>query len=351
MSKIIKVYFELSFRCNLKCKFCYAWDIQNKENIWLNYFDFKSKYETINYIKKIFCDDWYLYDIDILWWESLLNKDFIDLIFYITNNFNIRNINLTTNATLLNKELILSLLKVWITHFRVSLHWLEIKHNYLVWKDVFNKVIESLIILSELKCNIIIIFVYNNINKSDLLELIIFLKNNKIKYWDLFIEFVEFSWFWLKNIKELNLLYNRKLKKYFNKQLNYIIKINSFLNIAISNFPKCMLDDEFHKCIDDNFNQTDNFGLYFPLLTRKTFQSFWREELNIIINSNIEKWYKKSCQLRIDKKFIQDKCITCEYNKNCYLLITENILYDYLWLETHKRKHYFEINNIIVWQE
>lgn len=344
---IVKIYIELSYRCNLKCKFCYAWDIQNISNFKVNYFDFKSEEEIILNLNKIFIDKDFIYDIDILWWESYLNNKIFFIISYIRNNFKVKNISLTTNWTLLNKNSILKLKESWISEFRISLHWLKKIHNFLVWKDVFDLVIKNLKYLSINNINFTLIFVYNNINKGEILNLILFLKKNFINIKKIFIEFVEISWFWLENIDILNILYNEKQSILFNKQLKYISEIFPDISIAISNYPKCKLNKVYHEIIDEVSTDNSWTVFYYPRLVRKLYKWFSEDQIKEISKKHFKLWYKIYYRKKIDIKYIINKCYECSFNKECFLLDEETILFDYLKFNFNKRLSYFQINNII----
>ena len=344
---IIKIYLELTFKCNLKCKFCYVWDMQNEKH---EYFDIKNLTDIKKNIDKIFID-WkeHTYHVDILWWESLLNPFFFEIVWYISNKNNIARFTLTSNTTLLSDSVISKIKESAINELRISIHWLEKTHNHIVGWNVFSNVINSLFLLKKYNINYTLIYVYNNLNKNELLDLLLFLNKEGISPCSIFIEFIEFSWYALNNIDELNLVYNNNLKKDVSSLLREIKKISN-INPAISNFPKCMLPINYHDYIDDNYSEWHRYELYYPWLARKSLFWFSNDNQRKIIKNNLINGYKINFQKKLDIKYIPNNCNMCEFKDNCYLLTKESILYDYLWKEFLKRKHYFEINNEIVWK-
>lgn len=350
MSKIIKVYIELTFKCNLKCKFCYVWEMQEEENYKHHLLDVGDDFLYQN-IDAIFHEGKYTYDVDILGWESTLNKNIIKILSYITTRNSIRRLTLTTNATFLSQQLLTELKNSGVDEFRVSLHWLESTHNAIVWRDVFQKVIHSLGIFKELFIPYTLVFVVNNINKFDILPLIEFLDSKKILPEWLFFEFVEFSWYAHRNISELNLVYDKAFVVYFNKTLHSIQIQYPRLGFIVTNYPKCVLDVDFHSIIDDGYFDSHRYELYYPYLARKSLFWFSFNEQRELIKKNIERGYKINFQKKLQDEFIPDECFTCKYNKNCYLLSKETILHEYLQKDFLKRKQYFEINKkILPWK-
>ena len=342
--QIVKVYFELTFLCNLKCKFCYAGDMQNPLYQSKHILSSWSFEQTKKDLDIIFCDGKnVVYDVDILWGESLLNRFFFDAISYISKNYSIRRFTLTTNATLINQNIIQKLKNSPINEVRVSLHGLEATHNMLVGKEVFQKVVHNLDIFKDSNIRYTLIYVYNNVNRNQIVDLLIFLEDRKILPESIFIEFVEFSGFALDHISELNLIYDKNLRDEFDTVLRTLKKILP-INISLSNFPKCMLSSDFHHYIDDWYSESHRYELYYPRLARKSLFGFSYQQQRDIIKSNFERGYKINFQKLLDRDYIPGICDTCKYKKNCYLLTKESILYDYLGYDFLKRKSYFEIN-------
>lgn len=140
-----KIYVEITNYCNLSCSFC---SIDNRKKKEMTTKEFQI---VINKIRK-YTDNIYLH----VKGEPLLHSD-LDSILKICNDNNI-NVSITTNGTLLEKQLPI-LLNRKIKQINVSLH----SENMI--KDYYNKVFNCCDKLS--KNNIIIyrIWVLNNLNK------------------------------------------------------------------------------------------------------------------------------------------------------------------------------------------
>jgi len=65
------------------------------------------------------------------------------------------------------------------------------------------------------------------------------------------------------------LVYDEDLKRELGSVLKEIATILP-INVSLSNFPKCMLDKEFHNSVDDNYNSAHRYEIYYPGLARKS---------------------------------------------------------------------------------
>ncbi len=346
MPKIIKVYLELTFLCNLKCKFCYVWDMQSLENRSFHQLDTNDQQKLVSYLHQIFFEQEndFVYDVDILWWEPTLSENLLFTVTYIYTHFKVRRFTLTSNGTTLVPESINKLSLAWIKEFRISLHWTEKIHNNLVWKNVFSRVIQSIQYLKERNISYTLIYVVNRSNYKDIIPLIQYLHSYSLLPWWIFFEFVEFSWYALGNEEDLALIYTKDIAISFNSSLNFLVNNFPQIWLVVTNFPKCILHIQYHTFIDDNYSQERRYELYKKWLARKSL--FWfsfREQRSIIAN-HFRQGFSINFQNKIDSQFIPDECSVCKYRNNCYLLVKETILYDYLQKPFLRRKSYFEIN-------
>lgn len=341
---IIKIYLEPTFKCNLHCKFCYVGEMQEQYTTQ-HLFEVEDKEQLIKNIDKIFPEEGeFTYDIDILWWEPNLNKNLNFIISHISRQYNTRRFTITSNATLYTQQKIKDLQASWITEFRISLHWTEQTHNSLVWSDVFSKVLESIGYLKNLKIPYTLIYVINQKNLEDILPLLDLLSHKNLLPGGIFFEFVEFSGYALQHIQDLNIVYSKEVTEKVNTIFSTIQKIYPTMGMAFTNIPKCVLDTQFHKEIDDSIWDKERYEMYIPNVVRKSFFGFSSLEERALVKSNLKNGYKVNFQSKIDAAYIPETCHTCEFNKWCYLLRKETILFEYLWEEFLKRKHYFEIN-------
>lgn len=340
---IIKIYLEPTFKCNLHCKFCYVGEMQEKHTQHL--FEVQDRQQLIENIDKVFVEEGSpTYDIDILWWEPNLNANLNFIVSYISRHYKTRRFTITSNATLYTQKKIQDLQTSWITEFRISLHWMEQTHNALVWKDVFLRVLESIGYLKTLKIEYTLIYVINQKNLEDILPLLDLLAHKNLLPGGIFFEFVEFSGYALQHIDDLNIIYTQKVTQSVNKVFSTIQKIYPSVWMAFTNIPRCILDTQFHEAIDDSIWEKERYEMYIPNVARKSFFGFSALEERALVKSNLKKGYKVNFQSKIDAAYIPETCSTCQYNKWCYLLRKETILFEYLWEEFLKRKHYFEIN-------
>lgn len=344
---IIKVYLEPTFKCNLHCKFCYVGEMQ-EQHTKQHVFEEQDIEQLKKNIDTVFLEEGNpTYDIDILWWEPNLNKNLNFIISYISRQYHTRRFTITSNATLYTQQKIQELQASWITEFRVSLHWLEQTHNSLVWSDVFSRVLESIRYLKDAKIAYTLIYVINQKNLEDILPLLDLLAGKDILPGGIFFEFVEFSGYALQHIQDLNIIYTKEVTQKLNSVFTEIWKIYPSVGMAFTNIPKCVLDTQFHKEIDDSIWDKERYEMYIPNVVRKSFFGFTSLEERALVKSNLKKGYKINFQSKIDPVYIPEACNTCEFNKWCYLLRKETILFEYLWEEFLKRKHYFEINKKI----
>jgi len=94
---------------------------------------------------------------------------------------------------MLEREVIQKLQNSAINELRISLHGLQETHNSLVGKNVFKKVIQNLFLLKDFGISYTLIYVYNNVNRDEIVPLLSLLQEKTILPEGIFIEFVEFS--------------------------------------------------------------------------------------------------------------------------------------------------------------
>ena len=164
-----------SDKCNFRCKFCPTSDLKlmqatDGRNYGNMDFDLYKKViddiaEFDNNIKMI-----YLYKDG----EPLLNPFFSDMIKYAKASKCIDNISATSNASLLNKELSLSIVEAGLDKLQISIEGINAEQYFNISnvKIDFNKLVDNIKFLYDNKkqCEIYIKIVGNNLTEQEKTE-------------------------------------------------------------------------------------------------------------------------------------------------------------------------------------
>ena len=140
--KVFKVFIELTYACNLKCKHCYLGnDINNVQT----YFTFERARKVIDQLDQIG-----VIEINFTGGELFANKDALRIIEYAcSKNFII---NILTNGTLVTEEIINKLTELPISGVRILMYGMKEFHdNFVGVKGAFDKSLQTLIRLNERK--------------------------------------------------------------------------------------------------------------------------------------------------------------------------------------------------------
>lgn len=133
-------YYEVTHRCNLKCKFCYASPGFTTERF---YGDFELSKKIVKRAKLI-----NIKTIVITGGEPLLRKDIFDIIAFAKNH--IDKVLITTNGTLIDREISKKLKECSPDIVSISLESsLKEQHDYLRGEGTFNKVLRAIDYLKE----------------------------------------------------------------------------------------------------------------------------------------------------------------------------------------------------------
>ncbi|MDI6860478.1 MAG: radical SAM protein [Caldisericia bacterium] len=159
--------------CNLRCKHCYQSKF-NKEN--------ELSFEKIIFIvdkisetlkdKKI--------SVNLTGGEPFLRNDILNIISYINEKENFKEINIITNGTILNEEIIIFLNKTdKFKYLKVSIEsYDEIKNDFIRGKGNFKKVTENIkYFLKLLNKKILIMITLSSLNYKDLISFFEFAKD------------------------------------------------------------------------------------------------------------------------------------------------------------------------------
>ncbi len=318
-NKVI-TYVNVNQKCNLKCRFCYLWNYLNKFNPLLN-----DNYDD-NYYSNIFMEkDIYenmTFTLRILLWESLLSFEFI-LEKNLFKKINIIEIN--TNGYFIDKFLIF-LDKNWLLSifedkiiFKVSIHWLKETHNNLVGTDVFLKVIWNIRILYKRKIRFSINYVVNNINIDDIIKFNFLIRNIANNIHIIYL-FLDYSWKWFDNYKELYIDFWDKYV--FNKLRNIFIYLEEKYGKNIESnvvFPFCLTKSINQKIISSPIGRSYHIWPWF-LTKLLLFDNKEKEES--LINLYKLKFssydaYEMKKNLVKSNKYLFDKCKNCRALGSC----------------------------------
>jgi radical SAM protein with 4Fe4S-binding SPASM domain len=145
--------FEVTLRCNLDCFYCY--------NVCKNKIPYPvEELDTQNTLKLIdrIIEDTKCIQLTFTGGEPYLRKDILQLARHVKEKG--ISLNIISNGTLLNKDLIKDSIESGITLFELPLLSSERAiHNELVRKDVFDRVTESIAYIKSFQGNVVTVFV------------------------------------------------------------------------------------------------------------------------------------------------------------------------------------------------
>lgn len=128
----LRYFFELTYRCNLQCPYCYVGAERSKEELTTD--------EWINVIKQI---PFYSF-VTLVGGEPLIRKDFVDILFAVSKKTSGK-LNVVTNGILINEEIIDAFIKSKMMLLSVSLDGYGENHDKNRAKDgIFDKIISNL---------------------------------------------------------------------------------------------------------------------------------------------------------------------------------------------------------------
>lgn len=138
--KIFKVFFELTYACNLKCKHCYLGDDVNS---------FKTKV-TLDNAKQVLdqLKDAGVVEVTFTGGECTCHPNFYEIVEYACNKGFI--VTILSNGTLMDTNLANKLVDLPISNVRISLYGLENYHdNFVGVKGAFQRSVDALIRLNQ----------------------------------------------------------------------------------------------------------------------------------------------------------------------------------------------------------
>ena len=251
----LRYFFELTYRCNLQCPYCYVGNDRNKEELTT-----EEWFSIINQIP------WYSF-VTLVGGEPLIRTDFKDILMKVSQKTKGK-LNVVTNGILINREIAEAFIKSKMMLLSVSLDGYGKNHDLNRNKDgIFDKIISNLDMLNNYRqrplVDIKTIVLENNLD--DLVKLykmctemkfnflsISFLRNNNLKQNSvLFDEFVP----------EFNEYY--PIQKYFDIEhfkevYNELIALSKTSNVKIRFSPKFEYCKNPLESIINFFNAADN---------------------------------------------------------------------------------------------
>ena len=128
----LRYFFELTYRCNLACPYCYVGDERNKPELshkdWLNVIDQIPFYSFVTLVGG----------------EPLIRKDFVDILYAVSKK-TLGKLNVVTNGILINDEIIDAFIKSGMMLLSVSLDGYGKNHDINRAKDgIWDKIISNL---------------------------------------------------------------------------------------------------------------------------------------------------------------------------------------------------------------
>ena len=139
-NKIFKVFFELTYACNLKCKHCYLGDDVNsfKTNI------------TLDNAKRILDElkEAGVVEVTFTGGECTCHPNFYEIVEYACSKKFV--VSILSNGSLMNEDLVEKLVKLPVSHIRISLYGLKEYHdNFVGVKGAFDKSLQALTYLNQ----------------------------------------------------------------------------------------------------------------------------------------------------------------------------------------------------------
>lgn len=305
-NRFLALHFEMTNKCNLRCKHCYNIDYLNSCNDDL----------TTEQVKKIIDKSIGLgcSDIGFSGGEPFMRKDILELLEYSKKY----PIHILTNGLLLDKEMIkkLNSIEDLVIEFRISLDGLE-KHKILRNVD-YKKVLNNVKALLDNDYVVTINTMITNYNLDELMTMYELFKDIGIDRWR--IDFIFNSGNAVLN--ELRYENKRKLlnavkkliKKYIKERPDFILDINKvFRSSFLDGYEQIYYDLNSKPCeYQGSLTVRPNGNISFCPSLNKTYGNILKDSIEDIVNS--DGWREFS---NIKVKDLDKKCLECKYMKYC----------------------------------
>lgn len=305
-NRFLALHFELTGKCNLRCRHCYNIDYLNSNNNDLTTEQVKM---IIDKSIKLGCKD-----IGFSGGEPFARNDIIDIIEYCKNY----PIHILTNGLLITNDIIdkLNSIDNLLIEFRISLDGLE-SHSFL--RNVQYE--KTLNVIQKLLKNDYVVTVNTMItdkNIDELLTMYNLLKSMGVDRWRLDFVFnsgnASENALKLTNTKKMFNVLRKLIKNYIKEMPELILDINKvFRSSFLYGYEPFEYTLDSKPCeYQGSLTVRPNGNISFCPSMNTTFGNILSEDISQIIEKN--EWKKFS---NIKVKDLDDKCKTCEYMKYC----------------------------------
>lgn len=286
-----KIFLEITWICNLKCKGCYVPWFEGRN---MNYEDITKLIDELKIAGVI--------SIQLLWWEPTIHKNFVEICKYIKSKW--IQLEMVTNWFVVNQVLVDSI--KWLVDFcAISIDGGEEIHDYLRWKSwSYNKAINAFNLLNIAWINTEIIMTINQINIWEIENVF-----NAIwkAEWKMFLKIMHKTSQMKEDIKKLA-LWNNEILQIKEKakllQINFQAPATFFWKELNRTFFWCpwwiltaVIDVHWntHKCL---YNRNE---------------SYWN-----VFEENIVNIWSRIKEDIIKKQSKLSKCSTCVFKNRCW---------------------------------
>lgn len=305
-NRFLALHFEMTNKCNLRCKHCYNIDYLNSNCEDL----------TTDQIKRIIDKSIELgcQDIGFSGGEPFMRSDIIELLEYSREY----PIHVLTNGLLLDSNMIKKLNGIdnLIIEFRISLDGLE-THKMLRNID-YKKVLENIKGLLKNEYVVTINTMITNFNLDELLDMYDLFKEIGIDRWRLDFIFnsgnAALNELYYKDKDKLFKTIKRLIKTYIKERPDFIMDINKvFRSSFLDGYSQIYYTLESNPCeYQGSLTVRPNGNVSFCPSLEKTYGNILKDNIDDIVNS--EGWKEFS---NIKVKDLDKKCLDCKYVKYC----------------------------------
>ena len=305
-NRFLALHFEMTNKCNLRCKHCYNINYLNSNNTDL----------TTEEVKKIIDKSIELgcKDIGFSGGEPFMREDFFEILEYVKKY----PVHVLTNGLLLDHDNIKKLNKInnLIIEFRISLDGLE-KHKKLRnvdYKTVLTNVKELLKNDYVVTINTMI----TNYNLDELEKMYELFKEIKIDRWRLDFVFssgnAAINDFNFKNKMKLFDVIKHLITRYIQERPDFILDINKvFRSSFLNGYKQIYYNLESKPCeYQGSLTIRPNGDVSFCPSMNKVYGNILHNDINDIINTD---GWKEFSNIKV--KHLNDKCKQCEYMRYC----------------------------------
>ena len=172
ITKIPHIIYEITSVCNLKCKYCYnIWKMPDN-NCFEHYNSFKQAKKTLKQLFKIADVD----HVTFTGGEPFLAERFSEIVLF--TRMKKKSVTIITNGNSTNKSDYKQMLNLGVNLFELPVHSPNsIAHDYMTEiKGSWEKSVNSIKTLIELKANVIAVIVITKANYKQIAETLLFIK-------------------------------------------------------------------------------------------------------------------------------------------------------------------------------